>query len=126
MNRVIDKIEKDSQESIDHMNFISKHEDFMIEELDSIEKNVDKYLHIVSNRPNFTKDDNCILYEQTMEIERETKVIQSQIHNIQKHLCEFDGKNHNNDSSNTKKDYNIYYENKSENEYIDINVNKLF
>ena len=100
------------------MKFISSHEDNMIEELDLIEKNVDKYLEIVSKRSNFSKDDNCILYEQTMEIEKETKVVQSQIYNIQKHLTEEDK-----DSDILmNKDYSVYYENKSANEQIDIDV----
>ncbi len=65
------------------MKSISHHEDNIIDELDLIEKGLDRYLEIVSKRVPQDYDDNNYLYKTTMGLDKDIKIIQNEINNLQ-------------------------------------------
>ena len=76
---------------MENMKSISHQEDNIIDELDLIEKGLDKYLEIVSKRLPHDYIDNNYLYQTTLELDKETKLIQNEINNVQKTLINDNG-----------------------------------
>ena len=125
MNNVIDKIESDTKESIENMKGISHQEDNIIDELDLIEKGLDKYLEIVSKRVPQDYIDNNYLYQTTLNLDKEIKTVQNEINNVQKTIIN-DNEKISVANPNLDKSTVISYENIGANEVIDIDVIKTF
>lgn len=123
MNKIIDKIENDTKENIDHMKFISTHEDYMLQELDMIERNVDKYLNSISKQTELTKDSNSLLFERTLAIDQETKKVQNEITNIQRQISDEEDKCMENFNLLNKGEKLFNYDNPIANEHMQIDVN---
>ena len=110
------------------MKNISHQEDNIIDELDLIEKGLDKYLDIVEKKLPRDYDDNNYLYQTTLELEKETKLIQNEINSVQKALLnEQYEKNNSQDLNMEKLDKisSIPYDNIGVNESYDFDVNLI-
>lgn len=114
------------------MKSISHQEDNIIDELDMIEKGLDKYLEIVSKRLPQDYADNNFLYENTLELDKKIKNLQNEINNVQKTLIDDSEKNigqvnnHNTQDVIMDKNTFISYENFPNNEIIDFDVFYFF
>jgi len=122
---VINKIETDTKDSIENMKNISHQEDNVIDELDLIEKGLDKYLEIISKRLPQDYVDNNYLYQTTLELDKEIKNVQNEINNIQKTII---NENDKINLVNTNMDKNtvISLDNFGLNENVEFDVNKNF
>ncbi len=122
---MINKIETDTKDSIENMKNISHQEDNVIDELDLIEKGLDKYLEIISKRLPQDYVDNNYLYQTTLELDKEIKNVQNEINNIQKTII---NENDKINLVNTNMDKNtvISLDNFGLNENVEFDVNKNF
>lgn len=103
------------------MRSISHQEDNIIDELDLIEKGLDKYLEIVSKRIPEDYIDNNFLYQTTLELDKEIKLIQNEINNVQKTMINEHDKVNLPDPILNKNTV-ISYESMAINEVVDIDV----
>lgn len=103
------------------MKTISHQEDNIIDELDLIEKGLDKYLEIVSKRVPQDYVDNNYLYQTSLDLDKEIKMIQNEINNVQKTIVN-DNEKIGPPNPNLDKSTSISYENLGANEFIDIDV----
>jgi hypothetical protein len=101
------------------MKSISHQEDNMIDELDLIEKGLDRYLEIVCKRVPIDYVDNNYLYQTTLDIDKEIKSIQNEINYVQKTIVK-DNEKIGIANPNFDKTSVISYEN------LDIDVLKFF
>lgn len=71
------------------MENISKEEDFIIDQLGSMERNLDKFFDIAcknsNNNPNITSIDDTI-YSSTLELDANVKDVQKEIDDIQENI----------------------------------------
>lgn len=105
------------------MKSISHQEDNVIDELDLIEKGLDKYLEIVSKKVPVDYVDNNYLYQTTLDLDREIKLIQNEINILQKNIVN-DNEKIGFTNPNLDKTTLISYENIGSNEVVDIDVIK--
>lgn len=83
---MINKITENGENTLNELTNISKEEDYIIDQLDCMERNLDKFFDIVSKSTNLNKkelsiDDN--IYSSAIELDSNIKEIQKEIDNIQ-------------------------------------------
>lgn len=83
---MINKITENGENTLNELTIISKEEDYIIDQLDSMEKNLDKFLNIApknNNLPDNTHAFDDKIYNKSIELDNNLKEINKEINLIQ-------------------------------------------
>jgi len=86
LSELINKISENGENTLNELNNISKEEDYIIDQLDSMERNLDKFYDLVSKSnavPDKALNIDDKIYSNILELDTNIKDLQKDIDNIQ-------------------------------------------